>query len=475
MRLRSVLSLLAVTVALSSVGAAGCGGPAEPARAPLADKWLTRAKASYHNGDFDDARQAATSALEAAPSDPEVRLINARLSLLRLDFAETLKMTQGLPGTDAAGVRGRAHWYAGDLEAAADDLDVVLRDPSIKDPWARDVADLARRGQGRHPYSLEGNLVGSVELPRAGALIVPCELEGEQILAMISTATGEVVVDSNSRREPAWVNISFNGLEVHDVPARTQDLSGLSRQLGAPIKALLGTNLLRHTHATFDRRGDQFVARRQESAAPPDASRVPLWYVPNGGMLMRVNVSAREDGTALLLVDSTQSYPLALNELAWKKANVDAKTIRSEPELQNMKVGQLPFFRLGTFDLPTLPAVQGVPNDTGKGAIDAELGGVLGATLIGIFRVTFADDGRFAWLEPDPGIAGGQGVQGAPPSGPPANMQPNPLAPPPDMMLPPTKPGDKKLTPPKGSAPPSSKPDATKAQSRDPAKSSPTK
>ena len=459
MRLRSVLTLLALSLTtMSSLGAAGCGGAQESARTPLADKWYSRAKASYKNGDFEDARQAATAALEASPTDTEVRLINARLALLRLDFAEALKMTQGLQGTEALGLRGRAHWYAGDLEAAADDLEVVLRDPAVKDPWARDIASLARRGAGRHPYSIDGNLVGQVEMPRAGsAMIVPCELEGEQILAMVATANGEVVVDSTSRREPAWVNLSFGGVEVKDVPARTQDLSGLSRQLGAPIKALLGANLLRHTHATFDRRGDQFVVRKHETSAPPDSTRVPLWYVPNGGLLMRATVSAKEDGNALLLVDSSQSYLVALNNPAWQKANIDTKTIRPEPELQNMRTGSLPVFRLGTFDLPMLPAVQGIPNDTTKGATDVDLGGVLGAGLIAVFRVTFSDEGRFAWLEPDPAI--NPNAQKSPP--PPAESG----SPPPDTT-PASKPGDKplKLTPPKGSAMPEGKPDSAKGQ-----------
>ena len=54
-----------------------------------------------------------------------------------------------------------------------------------------------------------------------------CELEGEQVLAMIATATGEVVLDSNSRKEPAWVNLRFGEhVEIKDVPAITQDLSG---------------------------------------------------------------------------------------------------------------------------------------------------------------------------------------------------------------------------------------------------------
>ena len=170
------------------------------------------------------------------------------------------------------------------MESAAEEVEAILADPSIKDPWASDVGKLARAGTGRHPFAIEGGLLGVVEMPRAGnSLVVPCELDGERILAVIDTAVPEFVIDSTSRREPAWVNLRFaDHVEVKDVPAVTRDLSALSRQFGATIKALIGVNALRHMHATFDRRGDQFIVRREDPPAPPEASRVPLFYAKAG-------------------------------------------------------------------------------------------------------------------------------------------------------------------------------------------------
>ena len=78
------------------------------------------------------------------------------------------------------------------------------------------------------------------------------------------------------------------------MPALSQDLSAITRQFGVPIKALIGAQLLRHAHATFDRRGDQFVVRRQDAPAPPDASRVPLYYLRGGGMLLRATVTNKD-------------------------------------------------------------------------------------------------------------------------------------------------------------------------------------
>jgi hypothetical protein len=110
---------------------------------------------------------------------------------------------------------------------------------------------------------MDGGLVAAVEMPRQldrvsleAANVVPCDLDGERVLALVATGSSEVVLDSNSRREPAWVSLRFDRLEIKDVPAMVSDLAPISRQLGVPVRALLGAQLLRHAHATVDRRGD---------------------------------------------------------------------------------------------------------------------------------------------------------------------------------------------------------------------------
>ena len=411
--------------------AVACGGPDPNAsgRAPLADKWLTRAKAAYRGGDLDDASTAIDGALKAAPKDPETRLLGARIALAKLEYNEAIKLSEGIPGSDAKGLRGRAFWYAGDIEKAADELEEMLRDPTVKDTWAKEVAKLARRGHGRHPFAIEGAVVASVEMPQAGpALVVPCELEGERVLALVATAMGEMMIDSTNRKEPAWVNLRFGDrLEVKDVPALTTDLSGISRQLGAPIKALIGVNALRHMHVTFDRRGSQFVVRKDDAPAPPDASRVPLFYVRGGGMMMRAAVSNKDDGASLLFVDSSAFYPIALDDGMLKRSGADLASFRSEPGAPaGWKLGMLPYFKLGTLDIPQVPAMQGAPMGEYKNNFDVDLGGVVGAGLLSAFRVTFGDDGRWLWLEIDPSMMGNGPPQGPPQGGPPPQGMPLP-------------------------------------------------
>jgi hypothetical protein len=413
--------LLALVLATPLAFAAGCGPSVDPKVAgakAVVDRWMVRAQSSFKAGDLDDAREAAQAALKAAPKDASVRVLNARLALARLDFAEVLRLTEGLRTSEALGLRGRAYWYQGDLEQAADELEAMLGDPAVKDPWARDVAGLARRGTGRHPFSMEGDLVAAVDMPESIVPVVQVELDGENMLALVAMGSGEVVLDSNSRREPSWVSLRFAGrhgaMEVHDVPALTQDLSALSRQFGAPVKALLGVNLLRHVHATVDRRGDQFVVRRQEPGQPPDGTRVPFWYLRGEGAVVRLAINLKADERALFRLDSTNIFPLSMEDDAWRRAGVDPGRLSSEPSRPGLKTGAVPGIRLGSFDLPNVPAVGGPAAMEGRVPLEADIAGVVGAGLLQAFRVTFAEDGRVAWFEPDPLTAiPPQGASGA--------------------------------------------------------------
>jgi hypothetical protein len=255
---------------------------------------------------------------------------------------------------------------------------------------------------------------------------VPCELDGEPILALVATGSSELLLDSNSRREAAWVSLRFDRLEVKDVPALVGDLSPIARQIGVPIKALIGAQLLRHTHATIDRRGDQFVVRRQDASPPPDANRVPLYYVRGGGMLLRATVTSQDEGALPLLVDSSRPFPLLLQDSAWKKAGIDLRTLVSIPDEPNIKRGMVPVFRVGGFDLAKMPAIEGADLGQVTSGLDIDLAGVVGADLLAFFRLTFADEGRFMWIEPDPTLVGPE-----PPAKPAAPAAPAPPSVPP--------------------------------------------
>jgi hypothetical protein len=104
-------------------------------------------------------------------------------------------------------------------------------------------------------------------------------------------------------------------------------------------------------------------------------------------------------------------FPVALDDAMWKKAGVDLAKLTPAPQGgPNVKEGIIPMFKFAGFDLPQIPAVEGSPVSDLKANVDMDLGGVLGAGLLSLFRVTFGDDGRFMWLEADPALL-------APPTG----------------------------------------------------------
>lgn len=392
---------------------AACSGAVSQgaARPQAAEKWFVRAQQEFRSADVENARDAVAKALAIVPGDPDVRLLAARISLARLDYAETLRLLKGVKGSEAAGLRGRAYWYKGDLEAAADALEAMLDDPDVVDEWAKSIAKLARRGAGRVPFALSGGLLAQVEMPHvspyAPFFVVPVEIDGESALAMVSTGTGEVVLDSATRPEPSWISLRFGKrLEVHDVPALSQDLSGLSKQMGAPIKALLGINLLRHLNATIDYGGRQFVVRTFSPPPPPNATRVDVYYVRGGGMILRSGLSSDKEVRGPLLIDTSMSFPLALDKEGWQKAGFDIgalKPVEQDPE-QKLKQGVVPVLRLGAYDIPKVPGVYGAPLTDVEKQLSLDVDGVIGAGLLAYFRISFADGGRVMYIEDDSSV-----------------------------------------------------------------------
>jgi hypothetical protein len=322
-----------------------------------------------------------------------------------LEYAKVATLLKGVEGTEASSIRGRALWYSGEVELAADELEHLVADPEVRDPWAADIAKLSRRGIGRKPFSMTGGMVAISEMPRVGtaALIVPLEISGEPALGLIATGTAEVVLDSSGKgTEPSWVSLRFGDkIEVHDVPALSKDLSGISRQVNAPIRVLLGVNLLRHLHPTFDFMGGQFVVRNFEAPPPPEATAVKLNYVRGGGMLLRGAVGSTASQTpASLLIDTSIPFPVALDDGGWKKAGVPLTSLRAVPNQGSLRQGVVPLLRLGAFDVPSVPGLAGnEPVKEREDGLGIELDGLVGSGLFASFRVTLVDGGRTMWLE----------------------------------------------------------------------------
>lgn len=420
-------------VALAAACTACSSAPLEPEWPPLAKKWFDRASASYHEVDFDDAAIAVDNALRVDPHRQEVRVLSARVALAQLDYDRALRALEGMEGSDARGIRGRTLWYSGDVDRAADELEALVADPEVHDGWAQEVAKLARRGTGRKPFRMSGGLLAICEMPYVGgsALVVPVELDGEPVLGLVATGTPEVLVDSGGGRQPSWVSLRFGDrIEVKDVPALTKDLTGVSRQINAPIKVLLGVSLLRHLHPTVDLQGAQFVVRTFDPPPPPRATTIHLSYIRGGGMVFRTNLGPGEASTGSLLVDTAMQFPIALDDAGFEKAGVSLRSLEAVPDGGRLKHGVLPRLILGAFDIPQVPAIYGAPLAELEKGLDVNLDGLLGSGLLGAFRVTLADGGRTLWLEDTALLPGPADQESVPESAPPAQKPAVPSGPP---------------------------------------------
>lgn len=427
---------------LASVACTEAKAPVVP-RDAKAEQFFKRAEQDFGAAQVDDAHDAIERALAIAPQDQEIKTLGGRIALARLEFDESLRLLNEVPGSEARGLRGRAFWYRGDLSPAADEFEAMLDDPSVRDDWAKSVAGLARQGNGRKPFSLSGSPRAAVEMAQvsdlAPYLVVPVEIDGEDSLALVATGMNEVVVDRAAHAEPAWISMRFRGsppigggeasvVDVEDVPALTQDLTGVAREVNAPIRALIGVNLLRHLNATVDYSGHQFVVRQEAAPPPPNATRVNLFYSRGGGMIVGSQLSAGGDGRATLFVDSTARFPLALDERGWIKAGVSPNELATIPgEQRKLKEGMVPSLRLGAFELKKIPGVLGPQVGEIESGLAFDVDGIMGVPVLAMYRLTFGEGGRVVYLEDDTELRRmleDLDGRGAPPAGPINDAQP---------------------------------------------------
>lgn len=396
---RPILSLLALASLLTA-----CAKQTAPKWPESAKKWFDRASYAYGHGDLEDAHHSVDQALRALPAESQVRMLGGRIALAGLDFERALELTNGIETAEAAGIRGRAHWYLGQVDQAAEQLELAIADPDTKDPWAEQVAELARQGRGRRPFEISGALVASTEMPRVGttAMVVPIELNGEPTLALIATDMAEAVIDTRKDGATgAWVSVRFGGrFEVSDIPAIGRDLSGLSRQVGAPVKMLIGVNLLRQLRATIDFSGSQFVVRNYEPPPPPEGTTVAPIFYRGGAMVLPGHFGTDQAAPATsLLVNTSMTFPVALDEAGWKKAGQNPAEFPAVPGQADLKHGLLPMLRIGAFEIPNVPGVLGPKVSDLEQALSVDLDGFAGSGLFATFRLTFADRGRTLYIE----------------------------------------------------------------------------
>src|SRR5262245_35954416 len=127
------LRLSSLSIGLLLLSGCGAAGPGEAEWPPLAKKWFDRADASFKAGDIEDAESAVDNALHADKVRPAIRVLAARIALARLEYPKVLVLLKGVEGSEASSIRGRALWYSGEVEQAADELERLVADPEVRD------------------------------------------------------------------------------------------------------------------------------------------------------------------------------------------------------------------------------------------------------------------------------------------------------------------------------------------------------
>jgi hypothetical protein len=85
---------------------------------------------------------------------------------------------------------------------------------------------------------------------------------------------------------------------------------------------------------------------------------------------------------------------------------VPLSSLKEVPNSGSLRSGVLPSLRLGAFDVPHVPGLQGdgVVKERGEG-LGVTVDGLLGSGLLATFRMTLIDGGRSMWLEDLPAEA----------------------------------------------------------------------
>ena len=164
---------------------------------------------------------------------------------------------------------------------------------------------------------------------------------------------------------------------------------------------------------------------------PPGGTSLDVSYIKGGGMVLRSRLGTEANAaSASFLVDTGVLFPLAMSPAGWKKAGVDPNSFEAVSGEPKLKQGRLPHLTLGSFDLPRVPAMSGLPLDELEQSGGIQLDGVIGAALIAEFRASMVDEGRTLWLEEMPTAIQEAPAAGQPDSAPPVSSGSAPIAPP---------------------------------------------
>jgi hypothetical protein len=208
--------------------------------------------------------------------------------------------------------------------------------------------------------------------------VVEIAIDGESVRALVSTATDLTVVDDRIADDPKLLDrVELGPIAIGRVPALVRDLDPIERQLGTPIGAVIGLDLLRHFETTIDFAQRWVVVRREGTEA---GESVSARYATLAGSFLAVYATLdRTEGW--LVIDSAGLFPIALSPAAVSALELDVDSLEAPPSAPapDVRLTAIDALRISDFELRGVPAVTGlVPRDLDALA-GTPLAGMLGA------------------------------------------------------------------------------------------------
>ena len=217
------------------------------------------------------------------------------------------------------------------------------------------------------------------------ANVVPCELDGERILALVATGPSEVLIDTNSRHEPRGSTSASTASRSRTCrrscrTCRPSPGSSACPSRRSSARSCCATRTRRSTAAAIS---SSCAVRTRRP--PPDASRVPLYYLRGGGMMLRATVTAKRGRPDPPAGRQLAPVPAAPAGRRVEEGRHRRRIARPLPDDPDIKRGMVPMFRMGGFDLAKMPGHRGRWTFTScTSGIDIDLGGRRGGRPAGL-------------------------------------------------------------------------------------------
>ncbi|MEM9192678.1 MAG: hypothetical protein AAGF12_26125 [Myxococcota bacterium] len=375
----------------STAGSAG----SESARASL-DSTRERAAEALAHGDLHRAQEAIDEALSIDPSEPATLGFAARRARSRGAPGPALALLSESSRPDLVRLRARARLRMGQVEETIQDL-ASVEDAEPADGWATAVLPVLR-GVGQELYQVRGEARGTIPFVGSSALpIVAIEIDGEEALALVSTAADWMVVDPAIRPEGGVLReVGLGGVTVEAVPALARDLDGIRAELGVDVTAVLGLDLLLRFSFTLDFRERWMVLERE--GEPTDGTPAMVGYTMLSSDFLAV-VAEADGQSGWFVIDTAGAFPLALaDELVDRLALSDDRLVAvpgaASDTIRGTEIRRL---GIGNFAVDEVPAVTGlVPEELGA-LTGTRVSGMIGAMALQQFKLRFEPSRRIVF------------------------------------------------------------------------------